>query len=708
MILPELPIPNQTKEIIQTFGGYNHNIRIADNEFYDMRNLSVIGYPTLSPRQKRGIVKSLPDCDGLLSKDKLAYISGNKLYYGEQAFALNEGITLERQMVSMGAYILVFPDKYYLNTKDTTDHGSISGGYYELNAMNEDLSFYLSTLEGNEIHPLYITKKGSESRQDEVAISALLQNLKINHKIPTTENCYVAIKSDGNSPLEVTLPFGSVNSSSKPNYVYIQDQSVAQIKGSNTQGTVFTPLKSGITSVEVGLGTGSATYSKYYYIIVKDTADPTDGEYWLQTDGDNESGQLYVASGGRWEAIKSCIKAKSLMPLSKEAFARLNKQRTCRLRISSDKADLQYITKQYSELKAFEPISCGEDYFLFEGSFNNCSCALMPSNTKIELSLDLPEMDFVIESGNRLWGCKYGLSKEGEFLNEIYASELGNFFSWYSFKGISTDSYAASVGTDGVFTGAVNYKGKPIFFKENCTHSVYGSYPANFQISTEAGIGLEEGSARSLCVVNNVLYYKATDGVYRYDGASFDKLSFALGDASYSNASGGSIDNKYYIAMTSENEKRELFVYDISKGLWHKEDEVEAYHLVRHKNDLYFYDNISQLLYTVKASVGEAESEPIKWEAETGPIGYNTVDAKYLDKIQLRISLPIGSTVSFFIEYDTDGYFEHFGSITGRSSQAFTLPLFPRRCDHFRLRLKGEGDCKIFSLIKVIEDGGEI
>ncbi|MBO7310623.1 MAG: hypothetical protein J6U86_04450 [Clostridia bacterium] len=708
MILPELPIPNQTKEIIQTFGGYNHNIRIADNEFFNMRNLSVIGYPTLSPRQKRGIVKSLPDCNGLLSKDKLAYISGNKLYYGEQEFALNEGITEERQIVSMGAYILVFPDEYYVNTKDTTDHGSISGGYYELNTENEDLSFYLSTVEGNEVHPLYITKKGSASQSDEVAVWELLQSLKNNRKISTTDNCYVAIRSDGNSPIEVTLPFDNTNGSNKSNYVYIQDQSVAQIKEKNMQGTVFTPLKSGITTVEVGLGSGSATYSRYYYIIVKDTADPTDGEYWLQTDGDSEVGQLYVASGGRWEAIKSCIKAKSGMPFAKEAFARLKQQKTCRLRISSDKEALQYITKKYSELNAFDPISCGEDYFLLEGSLNNCSFVAMPSNTKIELSLDLPEMDFVMESGNRLWGCKYGLNKEGDFLNEIYASELGNFFSWYSFKGISTDSYAASVGTDGVFTGAVNYKGKPIFFKENCTHSIYGSYPSNFQISTEAGIGLEEGSARSLCIVNNALYYKATDGVYRYDGASYDKLSFALGDVSYSNASGGSIDNKYYIAMTSEEGKRELFVYDISKGLWHKEDEVQAYYFARHKNDLYFYDNSSKYLYTVKASEGEAESDPITWEAETGPIGYNTIDAKYLDKIQLRISLPVGSAVRFFIEYDTDGYFEYFGNITGKSSQAFTLPLFPRRCDHFRLRLNGEGECKIFSLIKVIEDGGEL
>ena len=74
-------------------------------------------------------------------------------------------------------------------------------------------------------------------------------------------------------------------------------------------------------------------------------------------------------------------------------------------------------------------------------------------------------MDFVIESGNRLWGCRYGKALNGETVNEIYASKLGDFRNWYCFAGISTDSYTASVGTDGAFTGAVTYMGRPIFFK---------------------------------------------------------------------------------------------------------------------------------------------------------------------------------------------------------------------------------------------------
>ena len=64
----------------------------------------------------------------------------------------------------------------------------------------------------------------------------------------------------------------------------------------------------------------------------------------------------------------------------------------------------------------------------------------------------VPEMDFVIESGNRLWGCKYGVV-DGKAVNEIYASKLGDFKNWNCYAGRSTDSYVATRGSDGPFTG---------------------------------------------------------------------------------------------------------------------------------------------------------------------------------------------------------------------------------------------------------------
>ena len=98
----------------------------------------------------------------------------------------------------------------------------------------------------------------------------------------------------------------------------------------------------------------------------------------------------------------------------------------------------------------------------------------------------------------------------------------------------------------------------------------------------------------------------------------------------------------------------------------------------------------------------------MEWFAETGIMGYSTPDAKYVGKVQMRIMLPVGSKVSLYIEYDSDGYMEFMGGIEGMSFHAFTVPVMPRRCDHFKIRVEGVGECKIFSISKVMEEGGDL
>ena len=51
MLLPQMnEIPAQ-HDMIDVFGGYDHNIRAGENTFYEMVNMSSDDYPTLSPRK---------------------------------------------------------------------------------------------------------------------------------------------------------------------------------------------------------------------------------------------------------------------------------------------------------------------------------------------------------------------------------------------------------------------------------------------------------------------------------------------------------------------------------------------------------------------------------------------------------------------------------------------------------------------------------
>ena len=140
----------------------------------------------------------------------------------------------------------------------------------------------------------------------------------------------------------------------------------------------------------------------------------------------------------------------------------------------------------------------------------------------------MPIMDYVIECNNRLWGCRYGKNKKGEIVNEIYASKQGDFKNWNCYAGISTDSYAVTVGSDGEFTGAINYGSYPMFFKENYIHRISGSIPSQFVMNTTNCRGVQKGSEKSLAISNEILFYKSSSDVCMYEGSLPSSISTSL------------------------------------------------------------------------------------------------------------------------------------------------------------------------------------
>jgi hypothetical protein len=346
----------------------------------------------------------------------------------------------------------------------------------------------------------------------------------------------------------------------------------------------------------------------------------------------------------------------------------------------------------------------GDDYIIVTGisDFN------INEKTPISFKRQMPLMDFIIESGNRLWGCRYGVALNGEIVNEIYASKLGDFRNWNSFAGISTDSYAATVGTDGQFTGAITHLGYPLFFKENCVHKVYGNLPSNYQIQTTTCRGVQQGSERSLSIVNETLYYKSARAICAYDGSLPVEISSALGEEVYYNAVAGALGNKYYISMTDANEQHHLFVFDTAKGMWHREDGTKATGFCTSRGELFYIDSADKKIKTVMVSHPYESKKDIEWMAETGVIGTDSPDKKYILRIDVRMLLDIGSEVCFFIQYDSIGEWIPLYMTRGTALRSFTVPIQPHRCDHLRLRIEGKGDAKIYSIAKTIKQGSEV
>lgn len=318
----------------------------------------------------------------------------------------------------------------------------------------------------------------------------------------------------------------------------------------------------------------------------------------------------------------------------------------------------------------------------------------------------VPDMEFITECNNRLWGC----SKDG---HEIYCCKLGDVKNWNCFAGISTDSWAATIGSDGKFTGAITFLGYPIFFKEDSLIKVAVSANGGHQTKETKCRGVQQGSHRSLAILNETLYYKSTTCVCAYSGSLPVSISDALGEVRYSDAVSGTIGDRYYISMRDEKGKYSMFVYDSKYGTWCKEDNTEALYFCKYKDDLYYIDMKDRLMKSVRGTllynVPERNTEgKFDWFVESGAIGYSSPDNKYVSRINVRITLEVGTNVDFYLQYNSSGEWEHKFNMSGNGTRTFTVPVTPKRCDHFRYKITGKGGCKIHSITKTLEEGSDI
>lgn len=315
----------------------------------------------------------------------------------------------------------------------------------------------------------------------------------------------------------------------------------------------------------------------------------------------------------------------------------------------------------------------------------------------------VPDMEYITECGNRLWGC----SKDG---HEIYCCKLGDVKNWNCFQGISTDSWAATVGSDGKFTGAITYLGYPMFFKEDSFIKIAISTTGGHQTKETACRGVQRGSDRSLAILNETLYYKSAQGVCGYNGSLPYPISDELGEERYSDAVAGAIGDRYYISMRGSDGAYSMFVFDSKNGIWCKEDDTEAVFFARHRDELYYIDAQDKMLKAVGGTLlyeGAVSEDAFDWDVESGAIGYSSPDNKYVARITMRITLEFGANVDFYIQYDSCGEWEHKFSMSGTGTRTFSVPFIPKRCDHFKYRIVGNGGCKIHSITKTIEEGGE-
>ena len=309
----------------------------------------------------------------------------------------------------------------------------------------------------------------------------------------------------------------------------------------------------------------------------------------------------------------------------------------------------------------------------------------------ISIDRSCPDLDFVIESNNRLWGVSNAD-------NTIYACKLGDPTNWAYFQNTTMDSYYAEQGTDGEWTGCAAYSTHLLFFKEDYIHKVYGSKPSTYQIETAQCHALEKGCSKSVAIINETVLYKSRLGIMAYAGGVPQLISDNFGTDVYTDAIAGTDGIKYYVSVLRGG-LPELLVFDMERFLWHKEDSVRARDFAYHNGKLLFINDADNKIFEMASDSPMQEETDIKWYAELGPFDEYMEDKKVYSRLKMRLSFAKLSELTVSISID-GGEWEVLSRFINDKDKTEILPIVPRRCDKFAIRLEGKGYCRIDSLVR--------
>lgn len=301
----------------------------------------------------------------------------------------------------------------------------------------------------------------------------------------------------------------------------------------------------------------------------------------------------------------------------------------------------------------------------------------------------LPALDCVCAYGNRLWGCAG---------DTVYCTRLGDPFNWYWYDAdadgpVSTAAWSVDTGSPGSFTGCAAYRGCVVFTKPDVLYKLYGTKPENFQLVASSLTGAETDSGASFAVANETLFFLGATGVMATTGGTPRRIGDCLGRA-LTHGVAGSDGVRYYLSARDENESAHLFVYDTRTALWSREDAFAAAGFAWYGGALYAQDDTGVWRF------GAGDVSALESGMETGDFYSASPDKKRLLCLKLRIEAAENAQVAVSVQYDSDGVWRAAGAFPAGKKRTFLLPLVPRRCDHFRVRVQGTGAWRLLSLAR--------
>ena len=267
----------------------------------------------------------------------------------------------------------------------------------------------------------------------------------------------------------------------------------------------------------------------------------------------------------------------------------------------------------------------------------------------VQLERRVPDLDFVTECDNRVWAAAAGKCD--------LRLQAGRPHQLVFLSGHCGGQLCGDGGQ------------RRSLYRRGHLHGLcavlQGKHPAqalrlqasDFQLSSLRCRGVARNAARSLCVLNETLYYLSPgrrDGVGRQHPGQVSAALDAGRLANVKQAVGGALDGRYYLHVSRENEVR-LLVYDTERGLWHEED-VCSFEMASTGGQLYLWDG--RALWAADPSreaAGQRSEETeqgVEFVLTTGDLGLDSPEERYLSRLTLRLDAACRSRVTVEVSYD--------------------------------------------------------
>lgn len=187
--LPQLYQTDQTPVTVNVFGGLNRALRIGDGQFSDMKNMTSDHYPVLATRDRRGkpyaavatnprwVTTAAVGNGGVyqpvwvddVDDGNGGTVLGLVLAYPDTAsikkYPLGLDPNTEKQIVAVGAYLIVTPDMMYVNTVDEADYGTLYDGPDAASGIGY-LTANMVMCDEHGVLPVYIQAVAPEEEQE--------------------------------------------------------------------------------------------------------------------------------------------------------------------------------------------------------------------------------------------------------------------------------------------------------------------------------------------------------------------------------------------------------------------------------------------------------------------------------------------------------------------------------------------------------------